>query len=307
MVVDGADLVLPVVPYPGNGSLVRLTPDTGAITVIAGGTTAVNLAGSLTADAQRFYFTTIDGPPDAPVYGIYSMPRSGGTPVKIAETGQTAPYALTHNATALFWTRYDYGLNALVAETVPLAGGTTTVIAGVDQPTSIAADDTTVYWTAGMAQAEAPPDIGTVSSMPLAGGAPTVLATGRANPEALLLDGTSLYWTELGQTHVDCSAGPGAAMKMPTQGGALQTVVSGLVVAQGLGVSGGDVYAADMGGFCNDLPSSPKGRFFASASGASPVVRAKVEMVGSIVAAGGKVYFANTSYAGDVSEIRALE
>ncbi len=305
MVLDGASLVLRLSQDGGPGRLVRVAIDSGAVTVLAGGTPALDLTGTLAADAQRFYFGASDGSDN----GIYSLPRSGGTPVKIADTGDGVAAGMTINATALYWLDEQDPTQSYkrMVMSVPLAGGTPTVVAGTDEATSVAADDTSVYWTAGMGLPDGPPDVGAVFSVPIAGGTPTILAAGRQYPVALTTDGASLYWLELGQTHVDCSPGPGSVTKLALGGGAPETIVTGLVSAHALGVAGSNVYVADSGGFCNDRPPAPIGSFIAVEGSASPQTLAKVEFVGSIVGDGSKVYFTNSAYSAEIVELRALE
>jgi hypothetical protein len=55
----------------------------------------------------------------------------------------------------------------------------------------IAVDATTLYWTNEVQS-------GTVVSIPLAGGTPVTLVSGRSFPMAVAEDATSLYWTEQG-------------------------------------------------------------------------------------------------------------
>src|SRR5579883_996385 len=76
-----------------------------------------------------------------------------------------------------------------------------------DSPQGIALDATHVYWAAG----------NVVMSAPLAGGAPTTLATG-SHPQAIALDAVNVYWTD---------PGDGTVMSVPIAGGTATTLASG--------------------------------------------------------------------------------
>ena len=70
---------------------------------------------------------------------------------------------------------------------VPKGGGPTTPIAqGQGSPFGIAVNASGVYWT---------DQTGTVMKAPLGGGALVTLASGQSNPYAIALDGTSVYFT----------------------------------------------------------------------------------------------------------------
>ncbi len=65
-------------------------------------------------------------------------------------------------------------------------GGSGEVIATGSSPCAVTVDDTTVYWT--------DPGLKTVSSIPIAGGTATTLATNLFQPFFLQHDATNLYW-----------------------------------------------------------------------------------------------------------------
>ena len=63
--------------------------------------------------------------------------------------------------------------------------------------TDIAVDATHVYWVAGTVNLAD----GVVMKVPIAGGPPVMLASGQAQPIAVAVDATSVYWTNAGDVH----------------------------------------------------------------------------------------------------------
>jgi sugar lactone lactonase YvrE len=97
-----------------------------------------------------------------------------------------------------------------------------TVIIASDQPAAytarIAIDDTHAYWTYGIMIFDAPAfETGSVTRAPLAGGAPTMVASEQRVPAAIALGRTDVFW-------IDQYAG--TIMKAPKTGGAPTGVVS---------------------------------------------------------------------------------
>jgi hypothetical protein len=77
---------------------------------------------------------------------------------------------------------------------VPLSGGVVEILAPSDNPEGIAVDATHVYWSNSGYD---PPGSsnGTVMKAPLAGGAPTPIATGLQKPRMVALNASHVYWT----------------------------------------------------------------------------------------------------------------
>jgi hypothetical protein len=75
---------------------------------------------------------------------------------------------------------------------VPIAGGPTTVLVPNMSADAITVDGTSVYWVSILSA--------TVSKAPLAGGTPTVLATGQMSLASVVaVDGQAVYWIANGQ------------------------------------------------------------------------------------------------------------
>lgn len=114
-----------------------------------------------------------------------------------------------------------------------LDGGTPTTFASgfSGDGGGVAVNGTTVYFFDGAA----------LVSVPLAGGAPTPLATGLDEPRSIALDATHVYWTAEGGKGAPET---GALMKVPPAGGTPDTLVSGLTRPFGLAVDSTSVYWA---------------------------------------------------------------
>lgn len=120
-------------------------------------------------------------------------------------TGLTYPEQFTVDATNVYWTEGvdATGLTATGSvKMAPLAGGATTTLAsGLTNPFGIAIYGATVYWTDLNSAASA---LGAVRKVSIAGpacagAACTSLVTAALNnPQYLTVDGTNVYFTELG-------------------------------------------------------------------------------------------------------------
>ncbi len=113
-------------------------------------------------------------------------------------------------------------------------GATATVLASnQSDPSAIAVDSTSVYWTnlgplgGGKAAIRLP---GSVMKVPIGGGAPIELAATQVWPGAIAIDATNVYWTTGSgpspTTGADGGVEGGAVSKVPLDGGTAVTLVS---------------------------------------------------------------------------------
>lgn len=109
---------------------------------------------------------------------------------------------------------------------VPSTGGTATVLLSVnnlpfgDYVRSIATDGSTVYWS----------DMTTINSIPIGGGARTILASSQNEANSIVLQGNSLFWVE----GVCCATGQvGRIKRVPLAGGQVSVVIGDILAPNG--------------------------------------------------------------------------
>jgi hypothetical protein len=117
----------------------------------------------------------------------------------------------------------------------PGGGGTTVLSPEADR---LAATASTVFFTVPGAVLDGP-DQGEVRSVPVGGGAVTLVADGQDQLGEVKADAEHVYWTLF--------ATSGAIRRAPVAGGPVEEVVSGVVSPRGLAISGGFLYWADGG------------------------------------------------------------
>jgi cysteine-rich repeat protein len=121
-------------------------------------------------------------------------------PVVLA-SGLTQPLRIAVAANVVYWTSSTAVMRINTDGT-----GLATLTSGLSAPYGIAVDSDSVYFSSD----GGPPDYGTVRKVPLAGGAPTILATQVYIPREVALDGGKVYFAgyEMGVAAVPINGGP---------------------------------------------------------------------------------------------------
>jgi hypothetical protein len=226
-----------------SGGTVKSAPVSGAASV----TLASDLGGpeGIAVDAANVYFT------EGPVGRLSKLPLAGGTPTVLA-SGLDFPSAVAVDADNIYWV--ESGTSSKVPPAgvaklmkMPLAGGAGTSLATFGSSASgvnLAVDAHNVYWTVsvyGIVNGSSVPLMGEVLSVPIAGGAPTTLASGQAGPRAIAVDATAIYWINEG------SKDDGAVMKLPLAGGKPVALATGRTQPTDIAVDGTAVYWTESG------------------------------------------------------------
>ncbi|MFR9750648.1 IPT/TIG domain-containing protein [Nocardia sp. 004] len=163
-----------------------------------------------------------------------SGPESGGNTVEIFGSGFTGagPLTVRFGATATTFTIVsDTQINAIAPPGTGTVGVTVTSVDGTSNALSYTYGGL-LFFTDGI------PATGSVYSVPVAGGAPTLLATGLALPLGLARVGNLLYI---------CEGAAGQVSTVPVTGGTPTPLVTGLTNPPDITVSGSTLFITDAG------------------------------------------------------------
>ncbi len=297
MALDDHDVVLAVgsAMPGGTGALIRTTPGGGPITVLAGGTAALSVGGSLVDDPQNFDFSALTPLGTGTVSTLFSLARSGGAPVKLADTPGSV-LGLAVDAVNLYWAEVPAGGGSGTINAVPIAGGTPVVLASNQLVTgAISVYGSNVYWGTFASDPSAP--TGSILSAPLAGGIPTTLATGQKSPMRLRVDESTVVWLDVGTPGVDCAPTDGQVVALPL-GGQPIVLASNIAGATGLRVVGGTAYFSFTGPGCNGggNPTGIVAKVSEAGGAVTDLAMTHMANPGQMVADGTNLYYTTTAW-----------
>ncbi len=230
--VDTANVYVLATADTTTGSSLVAVPISGA--PAAPLTTSPNLLAAPLAAGPSLVYWVDQG-------SVLGMPKTGGAVAGVVPGVPAA--ALAVDASSLYWSAQD-GLHAQ-----PLSGGPAALL-GVPanpEPTpqgplaaaAIAVDATNVYYAINSFAGA-----GTIGSIPIAGGPPTTLATGRPGSlMAIAVDDRNVYWVE-GEGTIQ----QGAIAAVPKAGGRVAVLATGLSDPMSVAVDSSGVYFPSAGG-----------------------------------------------------------
>ncbi len=157
---------------------------------------------------------------------VMSTPAGGGPVVTLA-AGQPSPWAIASSTLtqSIYWLdrgtvqneHHDGALVRMTPEPAaePDAGPINLMAANLLDPTALAVDTATIYWTSQGTEAAGYKD-GAVLKLPITGGNPTFVALGQGGPSSVVVDSKNVYWT---------NAASGTVVSVPIKGG-IETVLA---------------------------------------------------------------------------------
>jgi uncharacterized repeat protein (TIGR03803 family) len=192
-----------------NDGTVFSVPVSGGSPTVLASFNGGNGASGLTISGNTLYGTN----PGGGAYGdgtVFSVPVGGGSPTVLASfngsdgEGPEGGLTLSADGRSLYGTTLQGGVNGDgTVFSVPVGGGSPTVLASFNgtngkEPGGLTLSGNTLYGTTSEGGANSPYDDGTVFSVPVTGGTPTLLVTfdggdGECPGGGLTLSGNTLY------------------------------------------------------------------------------------------------------------------
>ena len=177
---------------------------------------------------------------------IKSIPKgsaAGTVPVAVANLGNQAWFGGLASVGANVYFGSRIAQKSGVSSAARAGGGIQTILLMDQEPhiLSFTADADGVYFTTGSGGNQNALD-GKLWKAPLAGGAPTMLASGINEPGRLIADGANVYWLDAGA--YDNTYKQGSINKVPKAGGAPTIVASGVdgLARTAYSIAGGAVF-----------------------------------------------------------------
>lgn len=231
VVVDGGYAYWVSSTASPNTYTIRKTPTTGGASATVTTTSWVPIV-AIAGTAGTLYWMENNYPDSTGA--IRRIPTSGGETVTLASgfTSRAGTFAI--NSASIFHTEANFPSSENLIR-VPLNGDPSSVLAVLaNTPGKLAADDTSIYWI----------DSAGVSSLPVAGGSPLVLANAGGTPLDLLLRGTNVLWTE---TNGPAHGETGTVKSVPKTGGTVTELVKGGNAPRHLGGDASSLYWTEGG------------------------------------------------------------
>jgi hypothetical protein len=237
--------------YFAGGGVVGSVPKTGgnATILVSGEEESLGFAATSSALYWAESFTS-DGPASAMSGVLHTVSVTGGS-VEAVASGLPILLGLVTDGTNLYWLGND------TIESVPVGGGTPTVLASNVEGQSLATDGVNVYWavnnaaqvTCGLCGPTTPPTSmdSSVYAVPVGGGTPSLLAHGY-EINSVAVDGADLYWFD---SHT-------STLSFAPRGGGTPTVLAKDVTAEiGPVVDDVAIYWLSTTGELMRMPKSP--------------------------------------------------
>jgi len=159
------------------------------------------------------------------------VPISGGQAVALSSP-QDHPSSIAVNSTNVFWANGNGSSGDGAVKKTGLDGGAETTLAtspGIPGAyKGLAIDSSNVYWTGDSSP-------GSVSYVPIVGGASTVLASGQDAPWGIVVTDGYAFWTNAAMT-------TGTVMKAPLDGGPAITLATNQAGPAGIAVDSANAY-----------------------------------------------------------------